>query len=132
MKEMRRPFWELEDPQPADISYTLTHGSEEQLASGIIRLALGYPHADLVYSELLGLVDHESENVRSGAIISIGHLVRRFKLLPAAAEHALQRAHLDVSPVVRGQADAAQDDVDFAVYGDPGVLSHDDEDSVTE
>lgn len=59
----------------------------------------------------LRLAERADPNVRGNAVLDLGHLARRFGHLSAAAVSVVETARSDGSTYVRGQAEAAPDDV---------------------
>ena len=69
----------------------------------------------------LRLADHPHGNVRGNALLGFGHLARRFRRLDRIRIEPLIRKGLqDTDDFVRGQADAAADDIAHFLAGNPG------------
>ena len=88
-------------------------GSSEELANALIGLALEDDDSAWTTAFCLRFVDHADEAVRGNALLAFGHLARRFRKLESrdAVLAAIARGLEDASAFVRGQADAARDDV---------------------
>jgi hypothetical protein len=65
------------------------------------------------------LLEHGDEKVRGNAVLGVGHLARRFGTVPADLVLGVRAAALDPSAYVRGQADAAADDLATFTRTDP-------------
>ena len=62
----------------------------------------------------LRLSSYRDERVRANAVLSFGHLARRFRRLDLARVlPVVENALADSSPEVRGQADAAAEDIEL-------------------
>jgi hypothetical protein len=62
----------------------------------------------------LRLACHPSPNVRGNAVLGLGHLARIFRSLHRrTVQPAIEAGLQDRDPYVRGQADAAADDVEW-------------------
>lgn len=57
------------------------------------------------------LLEHGDEKIRGNAVLGVGHLARRFGTVPTDLVLRVRAATLDSSAYVRGQADAAADDL---------------------
>ena len=89
-------------------------GDAVALSRAVLSLALSDGDVEWTTTFLLKLATHENANVRGNALLGLGHLTRRFKALPQAESvaRALQAGLVDQDAFVRGQADAAVDDVE--------------------
>jgi hypothetical protein len=98
--------------EPSEIRSALSRGDAETAARLIVGLtlhALDLQAAIEVCSEATRVAD---EVVRGNAILGLGHLARRFRQIDRVRVEPLILAGLkDVSAYVRGQAQAAADDV---------------------
>ena len=87
----------------------------EAYALSRIAVAIALADEDLVWSTtfLLALTKSEHVNVRGNALLGFGHLARRFRAIPntRAVAAAITEGLADADAFVRGQADAAADDV---------------------
>ncbi len=82
----------------------------------LISISISLFSADLIRAEqiCLTLSTHADPTVRGNAILGFGHLARRFGKLPQERILAvIENALMDENSFVRGQADAAADDVEF-------------------
>ena len=82
----------------------------------LVAIGVGMYSDDLDWSEnfCLRLADHPHFNVRGNAVLSFGHLARRFKTLESPESvDAIRRGLADSDEYVRGQAESAADDVEW-------------------
>ncbi|MFW2341196.1 hypothetical protein [Brevundimonas sp.] len=102
------------DWTPADIEAAIVENDPEAMPYVPIAVSMGCDEADRAWAEevCVRLSTHPQEWVRGNAILGFGHLARAFRMLDRATIEPLVRAALaDPSPVVRGQAEAAADDI---------------------
>ena len=104
-----------EQPQPVsqdDARRIAEGGNVPELATTAIAVALHEPDADWAERYLCSLCRHPEPNVRGNAILGLGHLARiHRRLRHPEARPLIVRGLVDEDGYVRGQADAAADDV---------------------
>lgn len=102
------------DWTPADIEALIVENDPEKMSYVPLAVSMGCDEADRAWAEsvCVRLTSHPQEWVRGNAILSFGHLAREFRILDRTVVEPLVRAALsDPSSVVRGQAEAAADDI---------------------
>ena len=102
------------DWTPADIEAVIVENDPEKMPYVPIAVSVGCDDVDRQWAEsvCVRLTSHPQEWVRGNAILGFGHLAREFCTLDRATVEPLVRAALsDPSPVVRGQAETASDDI---------------------
>jgi hypothetical protein len=80
----------------------------------VVPISVSMYHVDLEWSQgvCIRLSTHRDATVRGNAVLGFGHLARRFRRLDeGVVRPIIENALLDADPYVRGQADAAADDV---------------------
>ena len=80
----------------------------------VVPISVSMYHEDLEWSQgvCIRLSAHRDATVRGNAVLGFGHLARRFRRLDeGVVRPIIENALLDADPYVRGQADAAADDV---------------------
>lgn len=114
MAQERRIYQSIEPVEVEDAEAALERNDPAELL--LIAIGVGLHSEDLPWAEAfcLRLAKHPHFNVRGNAILSFGHLARRFKTLnrPESIE-AVRSGLTDADEYVRGQADAAADDVEW-------------------
>lgn len=96
----------------ADIEAVVARGLPGELA--YVPLVIGMDPPDCAWAEAicLSLARHPDVDVRANAVLGFGHLARTCgQLDPTAVVRVLAAALEDGDPHVRGQADAAADDL---------------------
>ena len=110
------------DWTPADIEAVIAGNDPEKMPYVPIAVAMGCEEGDRDWAEdvCVRLSVHPQEWVRGNAVLGFGHLAREFRALSRARVEPLVRAALsDPSPVVRGQAEAAADDITHVLGWSP-------------
>jgi hypothetical protein len=107
--------YEAIEPRSKDeVESAISRDDPNELLYAVISAAL---HSDdPIWAEgiCLRLAKHEHFNVRGNAILGFGHIARIHQQLNESSVRPLIEAALrDESDYVRGQADAAADDVEF-------------------
>jgi hypothetical protein len=114
MAQERRIYQAIEPVEVPDAEAALERNDPAELL--LVAIGVGLHSEDLAWSEdfCLRLARHPHFNVRGNSILSFGHLARRFKTLnrPESIE-AVRSGLTDADEYVRGQADAAADDVEW-------------------
>jgi hypothetical protein len=114
MAQERRIYQAIEPVKAEDAEAALERNDPAELL--LVAIGVGLHSGDLAWSEdyCIRLARHPHFNVRGNAILAFGHLARRFKTLnrPESLE-AVQRGLADHDEYVRGQAEAAADDVEW-------------------
>jgi hypothetical protein len=114
MAEERRIYQAIDPVTNDDAEAALVRNDPEELL--LVAIGVGMYSDDLMWSETfcLGLAQHPHFNVRGNAILSFGHLARRFRTLekPESID-AIRRGLADSDEFVRGQAESAADDVEW-------------------
>lgn len=104
----------IERRNKGEIESAISRNDPDELLCGVLSAAL-YSH-DGAWAEdiCLRLSSHEHFNVRGNAILGFGHIARiHGKLNKTKVKPVIEAAFKDQSDYVRGQADAAADDVEF-------------------
>ncbi len=110
-----RPIYRSVDPVGIkDAEAALERGDPDELLH--VAIGVGLYAEDLLWAEAfcLRLAKHPHFNVRGNAILSFGHLARRFGTLSQPESIGVVRSGLaDADGYVRGQAAAAADDIEW-------------------
>lgn len=107
-------YEELAVGELSEFRDALSRGDTEAAAKLIVGLALHIPDLKNGIEACTEGARAENEVVRGNAILGFGHLARRFRQLDRARIEPLIFAGLmDKSDYVRGQAQAAVDDIEF-------------------
>lgn len=105
-----------DDWTEADVEAVIARRDPEELLHVPIAVSLMPPGRVWAERICLRLSTHPHENVRGNAILGFGHLARIFRSLHRTLVEPLIVAGLnDPSEYVRGQADAAADDVEWFI-----------------
>ena len=102
------------DWTPADIEALISEDDPEKMPYVPIAVSMGCDEGDRDWAETVcvRLAAHPEEWVRGNAILGFGHLARAFRTLDRpTVEPLVRQALADPSSVVRGQAEAAADDI---------------------
>ena len=114
MAQERRIYQSIEPVEIEDAEAALERDNPNELL--LVAISVGMYSEDLPRAEAfcLRLAKHSHFNVRGNAVLSFGHLARRFKKLnrPESVE-AVRSGLTDADEYVRGQAEAAADDVEW-------------------
>lgn len=114
MAQERRIYESIEPVEAEDAEAAYQRNDPAELL--LVAVGVGLHSADLPWAEsfCMRIAKHPHFNVRGNAILSFGHLARRFKTLnwPESIE-AVRSGLMDADEYVRGQADAAADDVEW-------------------
>jgi hypothetical protein len=110
----RRIYEAIEPVGNADAAAALARDNPDELLH--VAIGVGMYSDDLPWAEqfCLQLAQHPHFNVRGNAVLAFGHLARRFRHLgnPASLK-AVQSGLVDADVYVRGQAEAAADDLEW-------------------
>lgn len=105
-------YEEVTERTPQEVWALIAEGEVERISEAIIGVALHGTHMDEAVAICLTLADHAVPEVHGNAILGLGHLARRFNdALSAEAIESVKRALKDEDDYVRGQANAAWDDI---------------------
>ena len=97
----------------AEVEEIVARDDPETLARAVLSACLHAEDATWAGSLCERLAGHRDAAVRGNAILGLGHLARIHRhLSPASARALIAAALADPSAYVRGQADAAADDVE--------------------
>lgn len=98
---------------PSGVLRLIETGDGISAAKGLIGLALNSPTLAPALEVSLAAAQAPDPLVRGNALLSFGHLVRRFGQLPRVPVYDLiAQGLIDADGHVRGQADAAADDLE--------------------
>lgn len=112
-REHRRYVTITSDWCEADILAAITRDDPEELRLIPISVSM-YPYGRIFSQTVcLRLAAHPNPIVRGNAILGFGHLARLFRYLKPNVKAFIESALNDESNYVRGQADAAADDVEW-------------------
>jgi hypothetical protein len=95
-----------------DVESALVRNDPEELLVVSLSVALHSGDVDWAESVCLQLATHQHANVRGNAVLALGHLARLHGRLTLAALPVVDAALQDSEPYVRGQANAAADDLE--------------------
>ena len=109
----RLSYQPIPELSSAEVEAALSRDSAEELLIAAVSVGLYAEDLDWAASVCCRLAVHPHPNVRGNALLSFGHLARRFRRLDRGRTLPLIVDGLgDPDPFVRGQADAAADDVE--------------------
>jgi|ERR1041384_1522072 hypothetical protein len=96
----------------ADAQRILSAGRADRLATAVLAVALHDDNLDFAQDFCLRASAAPDPLVRANAVLGLGHLARRFgRLDQNKVEPIVASALLDDDPYIRGQAEAAADDI---------------------
>ncbi|MGI4790966.1 MAG: hypothetical protein ACRYFS_19225 [Janthinobacterium lividum] len=102
----------------SDVEDAIARNVPKELSSVVIGVALNASDLEWAQRVCVRLATHPDSNVRGNALLGLGHLARRFGQLNRNIVVPLIEAGLhDEDSFVRGQAQAAFDDVSFFCNG---------------
>jgi hypothetical protein len=105
-------FQDLESFTPDDVEAAVSRDSPDELPLVPITAALLSPDPGSGASICLRLTTHEDPKVRGNAVLSIGHLARRFRSLDETSiRPVIERALHDRDEYVRSSACSAADEI---------------------
>src|SRR6185295_6125780 len=93
-----------------EVEAALSRADPEELYRVVIAVGLHADDCEWACAICLHLARHHHFNVRGNAILSLGHLARRFGYLDPVARRTIEDGLRDVDEYVRGQAVDAADD----------------------
>jgi hypothetical protein len=97
-----------------EVESSVSWDDVNELPRAVISAALYADDPTWAEDVCLRLAKHEHSNVRGNAVLGFGHIARTHRRLDERRVKPLLEAALrDESDYVRGQADAAADDVEF-------------------
>ena len=97
---------------PAEVRARLERGEARYLVQVPLAAALHWDDAEEAQKVCFELAGHLDETVRGNAVLALGHIARiHGRLDRQRAAAVLRRARSDLSAYVRGQAEAAGDDI---------------------
>jgi len=105
-------FQDLETVTAKDVTLALLRNDPEELSFVSITLALSNLDFNFTQSICIQLCSSENSRVRGNALISLGHLARRFRLLDEQAVRPLIESFLqNPDEYVRTSAKSAADEI---------------------
>lgn len=105
-------FQDLEHFSIDDVEAAILRDAPDELSLVPIILALASKDPVLVMTVCTRLASHPDPKVRGNAILSLGHLARRFRALDEVlVKPLIERALLDLDEQVRVQAKTAADEI---------------------
>lgn len=103
----------LPELSPAGVEAAVRRGDPDELLRAVLSAALYAADPEWAAGVCLRLAAHPHPGVRGNAVLGLGHLARLHgRLDRARVQPVLEAALSDPDPFVRGQADAAVDDVE--------------------
>jgi hypothetical protein len=104
----------IEPRSKDEIKAAIARDDPDDLSYAVISAALYSDDPDWAEGVCLRLANHEHFNVRGNAFLGFGHIARiHGKLDESGVKPLIEAALIDESDYVRGQANAAADDVEF-------------------
>jgi hypothetical protein len=104
----------IEPRSKEEIESAISRNDADELSYAVISAALYSDDPSWAEGICLRLAKHEHANVRGNAILGFGHIARIHRRLDEqGVRPLLETALRDESDYVRGQADAAADDVEY-------------------
>lgn len=95
-----------------DVEHALIRNDPEELRTVSLSVAMHPAEAEWAESVCLTLVTHPDSNVRGNADLALGHLARVHGRLGREAIAVVESGLRDPDSYVRGQANAAADDLE--------------------
>jgi HEAT repeat protein len=110
--DMAAKFQDLERFTPDDIEAALKRNDPDELLLVSITVALTCEDLPAAQETCLALSRHENNKVRGNAVMSIGHLARRFRILDEdSAKPVIESALNDGDEYVRTRAVSAANEL---------------------
>lgn len=104
----------IEHRSKGEVESAISRNDPNELLYAVLSAALYSDDGNWAEGICLRLSSHEHFNVRGNAILGFGHIARIHKKLnETKVKPVIEAAMNDQSDYVRGQADAAADDVEF-------------------
>ena len=104
----------IEPRSQEEVESAISRNDADELSHAVLSAALYSDDPIWAEGVCSRLAKHEHSNVRGNAILGFGHIARMHQRLDEQSVKPLLEAALrDESDYVRGQADAAADDVEF-------------------
>jgi HEAT repeat protein len=114
---MTSKFQDLEAPAPKDVHAALLRNDAEELRLMAITIALSGLDFNLTQTVCIRLASFPDSQVRGNALVSLGHLARRFGQLDEQAVRPLIESALhDGDAYVRERAKSAADEIHQFLY----------------
>jgi hypothetical protein len=105
-------FQDLEKFTPKDVNLALLRNDPDELQFVSITVALSDLDFNFIQAVCIRLASHNDEKVSGNALVSLGHLARRFRLLDEHAVRPLIESALrSGSDYVRASAKSAADEI---------------------
>ncbi len=109
---MIRKFQDLEYITPKEVSLALLRNDPEELQLVSVTLALSDLDFNFTQSVCIQLCSNRNSKVQGNALISLGHLARRFRRLDEQTiKPLIERLLQDPDAFVRGSAKSAADEI---------------------
>jgi len=116
---MTKLFQDLERFDSEDVRAALARDDPKELQFVSITLALSSPDAVFAQDICLRLCAHENRTVRANAIMSLGHIARRFRMLDERmVKPVIEAALRDPDDQVRMLAKSSADEVHQFLHWD--------------
>lgn len=97
----------------ADIEAVIARDDPDDVLIAPIVVSLDPPDCEWAESVCVRLAIHRDERVRANALLGFGHLARTCgRLTPSVVRPLLVAGKADPSPLVRGHAESAADDIE--------------------
>jgi hypothetical protein len=94
-----------------DVDAAIARADPDELTRVVLAVALHADEGPWAAAVCLQFARHSHVNLRGNAILGLGHLARRFGRLDPVAREVIEDGLRDGDDYVRGQAEAAADDV---------------------
>jgi hypothetical protein len=107
-------YHDIEKLSTAEVEAAILRNKPIELSTAVLSAALYADRAEWAQGVCERLAPHSNENVRGNAILGFGHVARiNGKLTKSRVRPLIEAALQDDSEYVRGQAEAAADDVEL-------------------
>jgi hypothetical protein len=103
----------IEPRSREEIEVAISRNNSDELSNAVVSAALYSNDPEWAEEVCLRLAGHDHPNVRGNAVLGFGHIARIHRRLDESkVKPLIESALRDKSDYVRGQADAAADDVE--------------------
>jgi hypothetical protein len=107
------PFFERDEYWDSDVLDAVARDDPSELCSVAVVVGMSHPDFEWALARCIEWSGHRDPYVRGNAILSFGHLARRFGHMDQCVGPIIQSAMVDDDEHVRGHAHSAADDISW-------------------